>query len=135
MMAAKPKKMKVGGTTAHHNKSRLHEAKWWNRQSDDVINGIFFADESKMTFREHRNSAIDIEWTFRGQCQDANWYESPRHVCQVNLFLMMSRDGIEFYDIYNENMTKARYEDLLPQIGKVIEESDVDMSYYLHDNA
>ena len=61
MVAAKPKGYRVGGNTAHHNKCRYVEAKYWNSLSQDEINGIWFGDESKMTFREHPNKQIDIQ--------------------------------------------------------------------------
>ena len=51
MVAAKPKGYRVGGNTAHHNKCRYIEAKWWLSLDQEEINGIWFADESKMTFR------------------------------------------------------------------------------------
>ena len=54
-VAAKPKGYRVGGMTAHHNKCRLVEAKRWKAMRQDVIDGMVFADESKMRFREHRN--------------------------------------------------------------------------------
>jgi len=135
MVPSKPKKMKVGGRTAHHNKCRYIEAKFWKKQPQEIIDGIWFADESKMVFRVHKNSQIDIEWVFRGQASSANWHEAPRHSAQVNLFVMQSKEGIEFYDIYDENMTKARYKELLPQMKQVIDDSEASYSYYMHDNA
>jgi hypothetical protein len=130
MLPAKPKRMKVGGRTAHHRKCRLVEAKFWKKQPQEIINGIWFADESKMTFRVHKNSSIDIEWVFRGTASESNWHEAPRHSAQVNLFVLMSREGIEFYDIYDVNMTKARYKTLLPHMRQVIDDSDASFSYY-----
>ena len=120
-VAAKPKKMRVGGRTAHHNKARLVEAKFWKAQDQDVINGVWFADESKMRFREHKNSQIDIEWCFRGEAGEANWYESPRHTTQINLFVVQSRSGIMLFDIYGANMTKAIYATKLPMIRDQID--------------
>ena len=134
-VAAKPKGMKVGGMSAHHNKCRLVEARFWNRQHQDVIDGMWFADESKMRFREHRNKQIDIEWCFRGDASQVNWYETPRHTTQVNLFLVQSRSGIMLFDIYDRNMTKAVYAELLPSIGDQIANWNGDFSYYMHDNA
>ena len=34
MLPARPKGMRVGGETAHHNKCRLLEAKFWNKKTD-----------------------------------------------------------------------------------------------------
>ena len=98
MVAAKPKGYRVGGNTAHHNKCRYVEAKYWNSLSQDEINGIWFGDESKMTFREHPNKQIDIQWVLRGEATEANWYEHPRHPGQINLFIVQSINGIELYD-------------------------------------
>ena len=78
MVAAKPKGHRVGGNSAHHNKCRLLEAKFWKSQPQEVINGIWFADESKMSLREHKNKMIDIEWVPRGTAGESNWYETPR---------------------------------------------------------
>ena len=47
------------------------------------INGMVFADESKMRFRDHPNKQIDIEWCFRGDASEANWHEAPRHCTQI----------------------------------------------------
>ena len=135
MVAARPKAMKVGGNTAHHNKCRRIEAEYWNNQSQRKINGIWFADESKITFRKHLNRQIDIKWVLRGEAGEANWYEKPRHPGQINLFLVQSIDGIELYDIYKENMGLERYKELLPQIKERINESNAPFSCYMHDNA
>ena len=97
MVAAKPKGYRVGGNTAHHNKCRYVEAKYWNSMNQEDINGIWFADESKMTFREHPNKQIDIQWVLRGEATEANWYEHPRHPGQINLFIVQSIHGIELY--------------------------------------
>ena len=59
-VAAKPKGFKVGGMTAHHNKVKLTEARDWNNKPQDEINGMVFADESKMRFREHPNKQINM---------------------------------------------------------------------------
>ena len=118
MVAAKPKGYRVGGKTAHHSKCRRIEAEFWNKQSQKKIEGIWFADESKITFRKHLNRQIDIKWVLRGEATEANWYEKPRHPGQINLFLMQSINGIELYDIYKNNMDLTRYKELLPQIRK-----------------
>ena len=68
---------------------------------------MVFADESKMRFRDHRNKQIDIEWVFRGDASEANWHEEPRHCTQINLFIVITRQGILMYDLYDKNMTKA----------------------------
>lgn len=135
MVAARPKGMKVGGNTAHHNKCRLIEAKYWRSKGQDFIDRMFFADESKITFREHKNKQIDIEWVFRGEACDSNWYEEPRWPGQINLFILQSKRGIEYYDIYHRNMKIGDYRDMLPHIGEVIRSSDTNFSAYMHDNA
>ena len=43
-VATKPKGMKVGGRSAHHNKCRLIEARFWNNQPQETIKGMWFAD-------------------------------------------------------------------------------------------
>ena len=65
------------------------------------------ADESKMKFRVNMNRQIDIEWVFRGDAEEANWFEDPRHPGQINLFILQSKNGIEFHEIYNKNMNKT----------------------------
>ena len=135
MVAARPKGMKVGGKTAHHNKCRRIEAEYWNKQSQKKIEGIWFADESKITFRKHLNRQIDIKWVLRGEATEANWYEKPRHPGQINLFLVQSIDGIELYDIYKNNMGLTEYKELLPQIRQEINKSDAPFTCYMHDNA
>ena len=134
-VAARPKGMRVGGQTAHHNKARLTEAKYWKSQPQEVINGIVFGDESKMRMKEGRNKMIDIEWCFRGDASETNWYEDPRHTTQINLFLVQSIDGILFYELYNRNMKKAHYIEKLPQIKETIDESGLDFKVWMHDNA
>lgn len=134
MVAARPKGMRVGGNTAHHNKCRLMEARYWKSQGQDVVDGIFFADETKIAFREHKNKQIDIEWVYRGTASEFNWYEKMRWPGTINLFLMMSKDGIELTEIYHKNLNLARYKELLPAIGDAIQQSDVDFSVYMHDN-
>jgi hypothetical protein len=135
MVAAVPKGLKVGGWSAHHCRARLLEAQFWNGLTDEQLNGIWFADESKMTFREHKNRAIDIKWVYRGQASGANWYEKPRWPGQINLFLLQSIHGIEYSDIYQKNMGLAKYKSYLPDIGAIIRDTPHDFSYYLHDNA
>ena len=104
-------------------------------QSQEEINGIWFADESKMTFREHPNKQVDIEWVLRGEASEANWYEHPSHPGQINLFVVMSIDGIELYDTYKKNMNVERYTELLSQIKSEIDASSAPFSYFMHDNA
>ena len=135
-VAAKPKARKVGGMTAHHNKARLTEAKYWNNKAQEEIDGIVFADESKMRFREHPNKQIDIEWCFRGDASEVNWHEAPRHCTQINLFLVITKNGILMYDLYDKNMSKADYEEKLPTLREKLDEAeDFEMTYYMHDNA
>ena len=52
------------------------------------------ADESKMKFRVNMNRQIDIEWVFRGDAEEANCFEDPRHPGQINLFILQSKNGI-----------------------------------------
>ena len=134
MVAARPKGMRIGGNTAHHNKCRLIEARYWKSQGQDVVDGIFFADETKIAFREHKNKQIDIEWVYRGTASESNWYEKMRWPGTINLFLMMSKDGIELTEIYHKNLNLARYKELLTAVGDAIQQSDVDFSVYMHDN-
>ena len=136
-VAAKPKGRKVGGMTAHHNKSRLVEARYWNSKPQNEIDGMVFADESKMRFRDHRNKQIDIEWVFRGDASEANWHEEPRHCTQINLFIVITRQGILMYDLYDKNMTKAGYAEKLPMIREKLDAlgAGFEMTYYMHDNA
>ena len=135
MIAAKPKGYRVGGKTAHHNKCRRIEAEFWNKKRQDDIDGIWFADESKITFRKHLNRQIDIKWVFRGEACEANWYEKPTHPGQINLFLVQSINGIELYDIYKNNMNLTRYKELVPQIRDEINNSSAPFKFYMHDNA
>ena len=135
MVPARPNGFLVGGKTAHHRKCRRLEAEFWNGLSQDKIEGIWFADESKITFREHPNRQIDIKWVFRGEAGSANWYEKPKHPGQINLFLVMSIKGIELYDIYKHNMTLDQYKEMIPQIREEINKSDAPFSYFMHDNA
>ena len=51
------------------------------------------------------------------------------------MFVVMSIDGIELYDIYKKNMGVERYTELLPQIRTAINASDAPFSYFMHDNA
>ena len=136
-VAAKPKGFKVGGMTAHHNKARLTEARYWNNKPQDEINGMVFADESKMRFRDHPNKQVDIEWCFRGDASEVNWHEAPRHCTQINLFIVITRQGILMYDLYDKNMSKALYEEKLPTIREKLDElgAGFEMTYYMHDNA
>lgn len=43
-VAARPKGMKVGGRSAHHNKCRLIEARFWKNQPQETIEGMWFGD-------------------------------------------------------------------------------------------
>ena len=134
MWPAVPKKMKVGGRTDHHRRCRLEQAIWIIRMGQDYVNGMLMADESKMTFRINKNRQIDIEWVFRGQAEESNWYDTPRHPGQINLFLCISRNGIELHELYMKNMNKAKYKDLMISVGQISKEADIDFSCYLHDN-
>lgn len=134
MVAAVPKGMKVGGDTAHHNKCRLLEAQYWLDQGQDFVDNMFFADASKITFKEHHNRMIDIEWAYRGEAGDANWFQDDRWPGQINLFILQSRNGIEWFHIYDKTMKKADYVAFLSKIARAINRSPVDMSCYLHDN-
>ena len=135
MIAARPKAMTVGGDTAHHNKCRFVEAEYWNKQSQKKIEGIWFADESKITFRKHPNRQIDIKWALRGEATQTNWYEKQRHPGQINLFLVQSSEGIELFDIYKSNMGLTQYKALLPQIRAEINKSNAPFTCFMHDNA
>ena len=134
-VAARPKGMKVGGRSAHHSKCRLIEARFWKIQPQEIIEGMWFGDETKMRFREHKNKQIDIEWCFRGEASHTNWFEAPRHSTQVNLFLVQSIDGIMLYEIYDHNMTQEHYTRKLPQIRDQIDASESEFTYFMHDNA
>ena len=48
---------------------------------------------------------------------------------------MSLKDNIELYDIYRNNMTVARYTELLPQIQQEINKSDAPFTCFMHDNA
>ena len=96
---------------------------------------MWFADESKMSLREHKNKQIDIEWVPRGTAGQSNWYEKPRWPGQINLFIVQSRNGIELYDIYDRNMNKTIYKETLPKIREAIDNSSGDFTIYMHDNA
>ena len=135
MVAATPKGMRIGGWSSHHRRARLKEAEFWDSLTDEELNAIWFADESKMTFREHKNKSIDIKWVYRGQAGEANWYDKPRWPGQINLFLVQSIHGIEYSDIYMKNMGLAKYKGYLPEIGTIIKDSNHDFRFYLHDNA
>ena len=135
MVPARPKGFRVGGKTAHHRKCRRLEAEFWNSLSQEEIDGIWFADESKITFREHPNRQIDIKWCFRGEAGAHNWYEKPTHPGQINLFIVQSKWGIELYDIYKKNMNLDGYKHLLPQIRREINRSNAPFTYFMHDNA
>ena len=134
MVPAKPKGMRIGGWSSHHRRARLKEAEFWNNLTDEELNAIWFADESKMTFREHKNRSIDIKWVYRGQAGEENWYDKPRWPGQINLFLVQSIHGIEYSDIYTKNMGLAKYKGYLPEIGTIIKDSNHDFTFYLHDN-
>ena len=94
LMVSVPKGRKIGGDTAHHNKARLHEARYWLSQGQEYVNGLWFADETKMKFSLQKNRQIDIEWVPRGEAHDANWYDKPTHTAQINIFLVESINGI-----------------------------------------
>ena len=134
LVAAVPKAMKRGGSSSHHNRCRLHEAEYWLSQGQGYVDRMFFGDESKIRFREHKNSKIDIEWVLRGEAEGSNWYECPRWPGQVNLFILQSRNGIELFDIYDNTMKKKDYVALLPKVEAAIRNSHIDCSVYLHDN-
>jgi hypothetical protein len=134
MVAAVPKAMRIGGNSAHHNRCRLVEARFWDSKDQSYIDGMWFGDESKMTFREHKNKAIDIMWCPRGTAGESNWYEHPRWPGQVNLFLVQSRKGIEFHYIYDRNMKRSDYKKLLPVLGALIDDAGDRFSCYMHDN-
>jgi hypothetical protein len=74
MIAAVPKPMRIMGNASHYNRCRKHEAEFWLAKDDQYIEGMWFGDESKITFREHKNRAIDIVWTLRGTAGATNWY-------------------------------------------------------------
>ena len=85
MIAAVPKGMRIGGLSDHHNRARLHEAKYWLSKPQEFIDNMWFADESKMTFKEHKNKRIDIKWIYRGNSamMDSTFYEDPRWSGQI----------------------------------------------------
>ncbi len=103
----------------------------WKQNSE----GLWCVDESKMTFREHKNKMIDIEWVYRGEAGEANWYEQPRWPGQINLFILQSIEGIELFYIYDNNMKMDDYKELLPQIKQEINKSSANFTCYMHDNA
>jgi len=54
---------------------------------------------------------------------------------QTNLLVVMSIRGIEYYDIFDKNMTKGEYATYIPIIGSLATDSEHPFSCYLHDNA
>ena len=134
MVAAVPKAMRIGGNTAHHNRCRKIEAQFWMSKDQSYIDNMWFGDESKMSFRVHKNKAIDIKWCLRGTAGETNWYEHHRWPGQVNLFLVQSKEGIEYSYLYDKNMKLSDYKKLLPTLGRMIRESGNTMSVYMHDN-
>ena len=133
-VAAVPKPNRIGGLTAHHSRARLKEARFWKRKSRAVINGIWFADESKMMFTVKKNKQIDIQWVFRGDASEANWYDAPRWPGQINLFIAISIRGVEMFELYDKNMGIAEYKQKLPVLGALIS-TRPDFTFYMHDNA
>ncbi len=131
---AKPKGLRVGGRTPHHDRCRLYEANWWLTRGQEFVDGVWMADETKIQFREHRNKVIDIVWVPRGEASEANWYENPRWPGQINLFILQTKTGISMYDIYNKNMNMDHYKELLTNIKDEIRESGEEFTCYLHDN-
>ncbi len=139
LMVSVPKGRKIGGDTAHHNKARLHEARYWLSQGQEHVNGLWFADETKMKFSPQKNRQIDIEWVPRREAHDANWYDKPTHTAQINLFLVESINGIEYENIYFNNMKKVHYTNALKALRrKVIDNRQDDtkttMTCFVHDN-
>ena len=136
MVAAVPKPMKIGGVTPHHNRCRLVEAEYWLSKPQSLIEKIWFADEKKVTFREHPNRSIDITWAMRGTAGRTGFYDCPRWPGQTNLYLLQSVAGIEHVHIYDKNMTKADYIELLQEVGPKMRAAGIDgrFSIYLHDN-
>ena len=134
LIAAVPKPLKVEGFTAHHNKARYVQAQYWNKCTQQQIEGIWFGDETKISFCQTPNKAINIKWVPRGSATKENWYSRPRHPGQVNVFIVMSIEGIELYDMYDRNMTLSHYKGLLPQIKKEVTKSDAPFFCFLHDN-
>jgi hypothetical protein len=136
MVPAVPKPMKIGGKSPHHNRCRLIEAQYWVSQPQSVINKIWFADEKKVTFREHPNRSIDITWTMRGTAGQTGFYECPRWPGQTNLYLLQSKNGIEHCHIYDHNLKKNHYINLLTKVGPKMRAASIDgkFSVYMHDN-
>ena len=135
MIPARPKGMKVGGDTPHHDRCRLTEALWLKMKGQAYIDGMYHADESKIKFKERPNRQIDIEWTYLGEASETGWFEDQRHPGQINLYILQSKNGIEMYDIYHKNLGVQRYKtDILPKVGAIVED-DPDFTCYLHDNA
>ena len=139
LMVSVPKGRKIGGDTAHHNKARLHEAQYWLSQGQEFVDGLWFADETKMKFSQQKNRAIDIEWTPRGEAHDANWYDKPTHTAQINLFLVESINGIEYHKVYHNNMKKVHYTNALKMLRQKVVDNHQDptkqtMTCFVHDN-
>jgi len=134
MWPAVPKRMKIGGRTDHHRRCRLFQALWIIDKGQDYVDGMIMADESKMRFKINMNRQVDIEWVYRGEAEESNWYEAPRHPGQINLFLLISKNGIELHELYHKNMNKDHYKRLLRSVGQVSKDADIDFSCYLHDN-
>ncbi len=90
----------------------------------------------KVTFREHPNRSIDITWAMRGTAGRTGFYDCPRWPGQTNLYLLQSVAGIEHVHIYDKNMTKADYIELLQEVGPKMRAAGIDgrFSIYLHDN-
>ncbi len=134
MWPAKPKRMKVGGRTDHHRRCRLQQAFWIIDKGQAYVDGMIMADESKMKFRINVNQQIDILWVFRGEAEQSNWVEDPKHPGQINLFIAQSKNGIEYHELYDRNMNKTKYKSFLKIIGSVVQEADIEFSCYVHDN-
>ena len=107
LVVAVPKALRVGGTTAHHN--RMRRSDYWLDKGQAFVNGVFFCDESKIRFKDKRNKRIDIKWVTKGTAGESNWYDDPVHCAQINIIMLQSRNGIEWYKIYKKHMKKEHY--------------------------
>ena len=135
MIAARPKGMKVGEETPHHDRCRMTEACWLKMKGQRFIDGMFHADESKIKFKERPNKQIDIEWTYLGEAGETGWFEDQRHPGQINLYVLQSKNGIELYEIYHKNLNVQRYKTtILPKVGAIVKDAS-HFTCYLHVNA
>lgn len=140
---ASPKKRRVREYTAHHKRVRAEVCGSWLKKSQSWQQNGVFADEKGFGIVLAPNPKCDVIWVKKEDRATSNVWICNKSDEQrvINLFVAISRHGVEAFHIYDKNFTDRYYKDhILPNVlGHAIQWREQfsgrgPFSFYYHDH-